>query len=82
MRSTTICAANVARIMTNMVDPRFHSGRTTMRSSTTPDSATIAIAPIAAIGNGRPSLTIPALVSMPPSITKAPCAKLTMPLAL
>ena len=50
----TICAASVARIMTNMVEPRFHSGRTTTRSSRTPDTATSAMASKAASGSGTP----------------------------
>jgi hypothetical protein len=53
-RSITICAAKVARIMTNIVDLRSHSGRTTSRSRTTPSKATLAIATTAATGNGRP----------------------------
>jgi hypothetical protein len=53
-RSITICAASVARIMTNIVDLRSHSGRTTSRSSTTPSKATLAIATTAATANGRP----------------------------
>ena len=38
-RSITICAASVARIMTNIVALRSHSGRTTTRSMTTPMAA-------------------------------------------
>ena len=53
-RSITICAAKVARIMTNMVDPRSQSGRTTMRSTMTPNTATPAMAIAAATGSGSP----------------------------
>ena len=54
-RSMTICAASVARIITNMVLCRFHSGRTTMRSSRMPSPATSPMARIAASGSGRPN---------------------------
>ena len=53
-RSTTICAASVARIITNMVALRSHSGRTTTRSMMTPTAATATMATAAATGNGRP----------------------------
>ena len=53
-RSTTICAASVARIITNIVALRSHSGRTTTRSMMTPTAATATMATAAATGKGRP----------------------------
>ena len=53
-RSITICAASVARIITNMVALRSHSGRTTRRSMITPTAATATMATAAATGKGRP----------------------------
>ena len=55
-RSITICAASVARIITNMVALRSHSGRTTIRSMTTPPAAVTTMAMAAASGNGRPKV--------------------------
>ena len=82
MRSIMICAASVARMMANMLAPRFHIGRTTRNSITTPISATSGIAISAASSIGRPSEVSSTCAIMPPSITKTPCAKFTMPLAL
>jgi hypothetical protein len=81
-RSTTIWAASVARIMTNIVALRFHSGLTTTRSIATPSAATAATATSAAKGRGTPFRANSTWVIMPPSITNAPWAKFTMPLAL
>ena len=81
-RSITICTASVAKIMTNMVAFRVHNGRTTSRSMTTPSAATITVASTADARSGSPNCWKATWVSMPPSITNAPCAKFTMPLAL
>ena len=81
-RSITICTASVARIITNIVALRSHSGRTTSRSIATPSAATATTASAPASRMGSPKLVIRTDVTMPPSITKAPCAKFTIPLAL
>ena len=77
----TIWAARVARIITNIVALRSQSGRTTMRSITTPAKATTTIASKAE-GISGTCCCISTWVIMPPIITKAPWAKFTMPLAL
>ena len=81
-RSITIWTASVARIMTNIVARRSQSGRTTIRSTSTPKAATTMTATAAAASMPQPVRTSMAWVIIPPSITKAPWAKFTSPLAL
>ena len=53
-RSITICTASVARIITNIVALRSHSGRTTSRSITTPSAATATVASAPATDERQP----------------------------
>ena len=56
--------------------------RTTKRSMITPSAATAITASAPATIIGSPSEVSRTKVTMPPSITNAPCAKFTIPLAL
>ena len=61
---------------------RFHIGLMTRTCISTPTKATRTMLTTAEMAIGQPSLISIAWVNMPPSMTKTPCAKLTMPLAL
>jgi hypothetical protein len=61
---------------------RFHIGRMIRTCTSTPTPATRMMLTNAETASGQPSWISMACVNMPPSMTKTPCAKLTMPLAL
>ena len=50
--------------------------------TSTPTAATATMLTMAEMATGHPSFISIVCVNMPPSITKTPCAKLTIPLAL
>ncbi len=57
-------------------------GRTTMRSSAMPNTASAAMAASTASQNGKPSIVISPRPQNAPSIISSPCAKLTVSVAL
>ena len=70
-----ICAASVAKIITNIVDWRFHNGRTTVRSSNTPNIETSAIASMAAMGKGMATSTIRRVGFLLPGVARTTAAR-------
>ena len=69
-------------MMAKIDEPRSHIGRTIATSINTPIAATIGTASTAARKIGSPRRASNVWQTMPPSMTKTPCAKLTIPLAL